>query len=167
MLEDVVSSRTFSTASPESHICHMRSGWTCSHLRSDQAPSGKGPICGRWSLMALSWSLSKADSTKVAGLGRNMHKLTCWRAFWRATTGLLLFICLQGSHGSFCAGRCCKLSGHPEGSALSEVLLQCRCCWWGMWNSATKADEREPVCSQHLSHQSLKLSGLSHVHSAT
>lgn len=32
-------------------------------------------------------------------------------------------VCLLGSHGSYCAGRHCKLSGYPEGSALLEILL--------------------------------------------
>lgn len=55
----VLEDRTISPASPDSHICHMSSAWTCSHLWGDQGPGGEGPICGRWS---LTWRLHEGGS---------------------------------------------------------------------------------------------------------
>lgn len=122
MGEDIVGRRIFSITSPDSHIFPLSSVWTCAHLWRDQGPNGKGPICGCWSLMALS-SVSWANSLKVAGLGRNMDRLACRRALWGAMTGLLLFMCLLGSHGPHCAGRHCKLSDYRRDFYRVQMLL--------------------------------------------
>lgn len=118
---------------------------------------------------ALSWSLSEANSMKVADLGRNRHRLTCWRTFWWAMTGPLLFILYVSW-------------GHTAHTVLVDtanfLAILKEAHYWRYFSrvqaagegsgtlQATKDDEREPVCIQHLCHQSLKLLCLSHVHSS-
>lgn len=92
---------------------------------------------------------SHGDSIKVAALGRSVQRRTCWRAFWRAWTVLLLSTCLWGPVAQNVLG------DSAQKPMVGGTSAGCRCCrWWGWWNSATKADERDAVCSPQLWHQS-------------
>lgn len=123
MLGDIVGGRTFSTASPESHICHMCSVWTCSHLWGNQGPNGKGPICGG---LVPHGTVVESVRSKLQEGGRFGQKCTHadvlegflegydWAPSVHTSPGVTRLILS-------CAGRHCKRSGQPEGSALSDA----------------------------------------------
>lgn len=91
------------------------------------------------------------------------HVETPWR--WQLWAGA----CTDGPAGGLSEGLgqfsfCPHVSWGPAAQTVLGDSAQkptvggtsagCRCCWWGWWNSATKADERDAVCSPQLWHQS-------------
>lgn len=110
----VFGSRTSSAAPPDSPT-----SVTCAQPEPalGQSAQGKGPICGRWALMAPSWILSETNSMTV--LGRNVHRETYWRSFWRAVAVRFLVSRCAGSQST---------TGAPSGGGGVQLLV-CLLFW--------------------------------------
>lgn len=98
--------RTISFLAAEHPLQHLHTLPHLSHvlslnMPSARVPKAKAPFVERWALMAPSWILSETNSMKVTVLGRNVHRETCWRSFWRAVAVRLLVSRCAGSQSTF------------------------------------------------------------------